>query len=125
MTVKGVVGLLTAFTAQALLLAWSLALVVKGVPPIGASLLFLYSVLCLHFLARIASPRQRWYVDKWQRLIRWLTIVAPLGASSAALANGPSQGYWLLVLAVFLLASVGMWVAVKDRIRQNDAVRAA
>ncbi len=124
-TIRGIVGLLTAFTAQAFLLAWSLALVVKGGTSIGASLLFLYSVLSLHFLARIASPRQRWYVARWQRLIGWLSIVAPLSAASAALAFGPTQSYWLLLLAVVLVASAGMWAAVKDRIKQNDEVRAA
>lgn len=120
MTVRGTLGLLTAFSAQALLLAWSLALLVKGGTSIGASLLFLYSALSLHFLARIASPRQRRYVARWQGLIRLLTIVSPLGAAAAVLAFDLTQGYWLLLLAVVLVASVGMWTAVTERTKQSD-----
>lgn len=89
-------------------------MIVKGIGSMRAVMLVVYGVLCLHFLARMASPRHHWYVVRWRRLVVWLSAAGPLGIAAAGLLARYDTTYWLVLLSVALVGSVGVWLAVGE-----------
>lgn len=108
-------GLLFGFLGFGAFTAALLADLVKGsaLPVVG--LLFVYSVLCLHFLARIASRRHRQYVLRWRQLVVWLYLLGPAGVAIGGLVSGSGyRGIWPVLFGLVSAGSVGMWVALRQ-----------
>ena len=125
MRARSWIGLGVGLAAGCALVVWSLGSILKAGGGATMAVLLVYSLLSLHFLARLAAPRQRSYVERWRVVIRVIAGAGPL----AALADGMvSRGFdlsWLVLLAVAGATSAGTWLALSGRLERSGETAAA
>jgi hypothetical protein len=119
MSAQGLIGLAIGLVTACLLLAWSLVHIVKTGDGLAVAPVFLFSVVSVHFLARIGARRQRRYVQRWRRVILFVCVAGPLAVALGGLVFGGLGVPRLLLFGAVVAASAGMWVALTDRLKPN------
>lgn len=113
------IGLSVGLAAGCALVVWSLGSILKASGGATTAVLLVYSLLSLHFLARLAAPRQRSYVERWRVVIRVIAGVGPLAAIADGMASRGFDLSWLVLLAAAGATSAGTWLALSGRLERS------